>query len=77
MKGKLIQISSRLKKEHRAEIESLTEEYQESCKRNKCEHTQSSWQKLEADRLKLNLALTTEAEKHLRWTGTKFYLQKE
>lgn len=77
IRGKIIQLSSCLKREHRAEIDNLTKKFHDLCKRSKREHTRISLQKLEAACLNLNLALTTKAKKHLHWSGVRFYSQKD
>lgn len=72
IRGKIIQLFSLLKREHRAAIDKLTKEFHAKIK-HKCDPIQVSRNKLETARLSLNLALTTEAEKCLRWSDARFY----
>lgn len=74
VRGKLIQISSHLKREQNAEIQMMSEEFLLLSKNNP---TTDNLTRLDAARIKLNLALATSAEKHLKWTGARFYTQKD
>lgn len=77
MRGKLIQISSQLKREREAYIQKLNREFLALSKRHKRQPAPDMLAQLVLGRIALNLALTTAAEKHLTWTGTRFNSQKD
>lgn len=68
-------MSSRLKRERKADIVHLNREYLEFNKAHKCNHTPTSLQALEAAKIQLNFILTTDTEKILCWSGWKCYHQ--
>lgn len=73
IRGKLIQISAKLKAEHKADTLKQTEEFRVLARAHKRQPTIESLANLDRARALLNLTLTTAAEKHLRWTGAKYY----
>lgn len=75
IKGKIIQISSKTKRDGRADIERLDKEYAALQNSHKGDPTKVPIALLDRPRFDLNLALTTQAEKVLRWNGNKFYTQ--
>lgn len=77
IRGKLIQITSQRKKERRAEITKLEGEFQKLTKQHKLNPMATSLAKLDSARMTLNLALTTETEKSLRWSNVQFYVYKD
>lgn len=77
MRGRLIQLSFQIRQERRAEIQQLMEDFCALSKRHKSNPTPDSLAKLDSARVRLNLSLTSSAEKHLRWTGARFYYQKD
>lgn len=77
IRGKLIQLASKLKAEHRADTLKHTEQFRTLAKAHKHNPTPELLAKLDTARALFNLTLTTAAEKHLRWTGAKFYSQKD
>lgn len=77
MRGKLIQLSSQLRKTRKADIEKLEIEFLSLNKQRKQNWTLVSIDKIDAARKDLNLALTAIAEKSLRWSGAYFYHQKD
>lgn len=74
IQGKIIQTSSKPKREKRAEIDKLEKEFIKSHKKYT---SYTSLAQLDTAHLPLNLALTTEAEKSLRWTRVRFYARKD
>lgn len=64
MRGKIIQISSQLKRERGAEIQKLTEEFLLVSKHHKSNPTPDNLSWLDEAQIQLNLALTTAGEKH-------------
>lgn len=77
IRGHIISLSSQLKAAQKAKINKLTADYRAAAKAHNSLHTADSLQTLDKTRTLLNLALTTAAEKHLRWTGAKFYYQTD
>lgn len=77
IRGKIIQIASRLRKARKADIERLEKEFSLLSKLHKCYPSPGSAGKLDTARTALNLALTALAEKSLRWQGGRFYHQKD
>lgn len=77
IRGKQIQLSSQLKGECKAEIQKLIGKFLAVSKQHK--HSLTTWNLswLETARTHLNFSLTTATKKHLRWSGVKFYLQKD
>lgn len=73
----IIQITSKLKAEHKADIRKLTAEYCKVAQTHKTHPTHETLKDLDRSIALLNLALTTAAEKYLRWTGAKFYSQTD
>lgn len=63
MRGKLIQISSQIKNERKAEVQKLTRFISKS---HKHKPTPDTLSKLETAQVQRKLALTTATEKHLR-----------
>lgn len=57
-------------------LQSLDKEFK-SLKLHKRNPTSAALAKLDSARLALNLALTSTAEKSLRWTGAHYYLQSD
>lgn len=55
----------------------LEKTFKSLSKTHKCKPTPDFLANLEAARLELNLALTSSAEKHLRWTKGRFYLHSD
>lgn len=76
LRGRLLQLSSQLK-ERSAEVLRLTANFRLLSKSHKQHPTLDSLAKLDLARVKLNLSLTTSAEKHLRWSGARFYYQSD
>lgn len=66
--GKLIQISTHLKRE-RMGIDRLEKEFTQLRRLHKQDPKMAPMAKLDARRLSLNLVLTTKAEKNIRWRG--------
>lgn len=77
MRGRLLQLSSQLKKESRAEVLRLTADFRLLSKAHKHHPTPDNLAKLDSARVKPNLSLTTSTEKHLRWSGARFYYQSD
>lgn len=73
IRGKLIQISTQIKREIMTDIHKLETEFSQLQIRQKQDTKLVPMAKLDAARLSLNLALTTKAEKNIRWSGAKFY----
>lgn len=77
IRGKLIQISSQLKKERTMDIAKLERDFLLLRKNHKANPSLVQPDQLDAARIKLNLALTVKAEDSLRWNGVKFYLNQD
>lgn len=75
LRGKFIQLASRLKRERHMDLINLEKTFQSLSKTHKRKPTPDSLAKLEAARLELNLALTSSAKKHIRWTKGTFSMQ--
>lgn len=77
IRGKLLQITAKLREEHKADTIKLTADFRSLSRAHKLKPSPDSLAKLDKARALLNLNLTTTAEKYLRWTGAKFYSQKD
>lgn len=77
VRGKLIQISTKHKREQRAEIDKFEKSFLLLRKLHKRNPSKISLCQLDEARLALNLALTTEAEKNIRKASARFYSQRE
>lgn len=77
VRGKLISIVTRVKRERQLDIEKLEKAFQTLKIKHKCSPTKTSMDQLYAARLELNLALTAKAEKQIHWSRAKFYVQKD
>lgn len=73
IRGHLIQLASQINKENKTDIEKLDREYTALIKQHKADRNSVPITQLDAARTALNLALTTKAEKWLRWTRNRFY----
>lgn len=67
IRGKLIQISSQIKREHRVDIDNLEKTFHKLCSEHKRDPVRVPVSRLDAARLELNLALTVKAEKRILW----------
>lgn len=77
VRGRLIQISSQLKKSKRLEVENLERSFSSLQKAHKKNHTHVPIALLDKAPLDLNLALNASAEKHIRWSGARYYHQRD
>lgn len=77
IRSKIISIATQLKKERLIVIKNLENKFAALKVKHKKHTSQTLIDQLDAARLKLNLALTAKAEKHIRWSGAKFYHQKD
>lgn len=77
LRGKFIQLASHLKRQKQMDLINLKKTFQFLSKTHERKPTTDYLAKLEAARLELNLALTSSAEKHLRWTEGRFYLHSD
>lgn len=59
------------------DIQRLEKELSRMCHLHKQDPKQVPIDKLDAARLSLNLALTSKAKKHIRWSRAKFYHQRD
>lgn len=75
LRGKMIQLASQLKKERKADILQMEREFHSLSKSHKANPSSTTLTKLEASRVALNLALTSNADKHLTWLSGRFYIQ--
>ncbi|PIO40409.1 hypothetical protein AB205_0134110 [Aquarana catesbeiana] len=75
IRGKLIQISTQIKREQRADILRLDAEYNKLKASHKKDPSKTPSSLIDKARLDLNLALTAKAEKVIRWNKHKFYTQ--
>lgn len=76
IRGSIIQISSRIRKARKMDIDRLEREFSSLSKLHKSQPSYSTTKRLESARTALNLALTAIAEKSLQWEGGRFYHQK-
>lgn len=77
IRGKIISIATRLKKERLIDIKNMENKFADlKIQHKKCPSKMLAEQ-LDATRLELNLALTAKAVKHIHWSGAKFYHQKD
>lgn len=72
--GNIIQISTQIKKVHQIELTRLGSKLLSLCKAHKGKCDREMLSKIGSTRLALNLALTTRAEKSLRWSSARFFL---
>lgn len=77
IRGKIIQLSSRLKCKRQSEVLKLEKEFKEFSSSHKQNPTPTTLTNLESTRLALNLALTSSAEKHRRWISGRHYMQAD
>lgn len=77
IRGKIIQMSIQINRARRLEIDKLEKEFLSLCKKHKQNPVMFPISKIDSARTALNLALTSRAEKHIRWTGARFYFQKD
>lgn len=77
IRGKLIQMASRLRRVRKLDVDRLEREFSALSKQHNRTPTSGSAAKLQTARTALNLALTAIAEKSLRWEGGRFYHQKD
>ncbi|XP_040197503.1 chromosome-associated kinesin KIF4-like [Rana temporaria] len=75
LRGKIIQLSSKLRRERKVDIEKLERDFKFLSRSHKRNPSRSSLTKLDSARLALNLALTSSADKHLQWQNSKFYMR--
>lgn len=72
VRGNLIQLASLLKREKQKDIVNLEKNFQSISKTHKNNPSPTSLALLDAARISLNTALTSSAEKHLRWVSGRF-----
>lgn len=77
IRGKIIQIATKLKKERASDVEKLERDFAALRKHHKKDPSTVQIAQLDKARLVLNLALIVKAENSIRWTGARFYQQKD
>lgn len=77
IRGELIRIATQVKKERLIDIQRLKKSFVTLKAEHKKHPSKVLTDRLDVIRLELNLALTAKAEKHIRWSGAKYYSQKD
>ncbi|XP_077341249.1 uncharacterized protein LOC143986718 [Lithobates pipiens] len=77
IRGEFIKLATHLKRERTSAITRLELEYANLRAEHKKKPLKENIPQLDKIKLELNLALTTRAEKSIRWSGNKFYTQKD
>lgn len=77
IRGTLIRMATHIKKERQMDILPLEKTFATLKSKHKKNPSKTLLDRVDATRLELNLTLTAKVEKHIRWSGAKFYSQKD